>query len=335
MLGNVLLLALSLNGEPATAPAAAAAAPEAAGRECTRLFYAGSIDTLWARFTPEMKTALKSVENLRSFRDGVSAQLGAETSVVSEKMDEVSGWSVYVRRARFEKAPVEILVQWSLDAKGGIGGFFIRPADPPKEALTKHLAYQTKTSLRLPFMGEWFVFWGGRTVAENYHAATVDQRFAYDLLVMKNGKSHPEGKNANEDHYAYGQPILAPAGGTVTVAVDGVADNVPGLMNASVPPGNHVVLDHGNGEFSLLAHFKPGTLKVKKGDRVESGQVLGLCGNSGNSSEPHLHYHLQNGPAFHEGEGLPAPFVDYEADGKAVSRGEPVKGQTIRPAAKK
>lgn len=331
MLGNALLLALSLTGDPAAAPAV----PEAAGRECTRLFYAGSLDALWARFTPEMKAALTSVENLKAFRDGVGAQLGAEKSVVSEKVERVEGWSVYQRRARFEKIPAEIVVQWSLDEKGGIGGFFIRPADPPKEAATKFLSYQTKTPLRLPFTGEWFVFWGGRTVAENYHAATVDQRFAYDLVVTRNGKTHPEGKTANEDHYAYGLPILAPAAGTVTVAVDGVPDNVPGKMNPAQPPGNHVVLDHGNGEFSLLAHFKPGTLKVKKGDRVEAGQTLGLCGNSGNSSEPHLHYHLQNGPAFHDGEGLPAPFVDYEADGKAVTRGEPVKGQTIRPAARK
>ena len=110
---------------------------------------------------------------------------------------------------------------------------------------------------------------------------------------------------------------------------NGVADNVPGVMNAQVPMGNHVILDHGNGEFSFLCHFRQGTVLVKPGDTVKAGDVLGRAGNSGNSSEPHLHYHLQDSGEFGKGRGLPAPFTGYRADGKPVDRGEPVKGQTI------
>ena len=93
--------------------------------------------------------------------------------------------------------------------------------------------------------------------------------------------------------------------------------------------GNHVIIDHGNGEFSFLAHFKKGTVAVKPGDAVKSSDLLGLAGNSGNSSEPHVHYHLQDTAVFGKGRGFPAPFNDYIADGKPVARGEPVKGQTI------
>ena len=69
------------------------------------------------------------------------------------------------------------------------------------------------------------------------------------------------------------------------------------------------------------------------GDRVKPGQFLGSCGNSGNTSEPHIHYHLQDRPGFDpaHAEGLPAQFRSYLADGKPVERGEPVKGQVIRP----
>jgi murein DD-endopeptidase MepM/ murein hydrolase activator NlpD len=103
----------------------------------------------------------------------------------------------------------------------------------------------------------------------------------------------------------------------------------PGAGN---PAGNHVVLDHGNGEFSLLAHLQKGSLRVKAGDTVKAGQPLGLCGNSGNTSEPHLHIHLQTGPEFPGAtEGLPMAFTDFLADGKPVARGELVKGMRVRP----
>ena len=72
------------------------------------------------------------------------------------------------------------------------------------------------------------------------------------------------------------------------------------------------------------------SVRVKPDQLVAEGDTLGLCGNSGNSSEPHLHYHLQNGPAFGAADGLPAFFNDYVADDKPVARGEPVRGQAIR-----
>ena len=95
------------------------------------------------------------------------------------------------------------------------------------------------------------------------------------------------------------------------------------------PAGNHVVLDLGQGEYLLLAHFQQGSVRVKAGDRVDEGQLLGLCGSSGNSSEPHIHVHLQDSPTALEGNGLPLAFSDLIVDGKGAATAELLQGQFV------
>ncbi|MEO7251811.1 MAG: M23 family metallopeptidase, partial [Arenimonas sp.] len=216
---------------------------------------------------------------------------------------------------------------------GSIGGFFIRPDQSAAQmtAPSTHLDYQTRTSLRLPFEDEFHVFWGGRTIEQNYHAADGNQRFALDLLILRAGASHNGGGRRNEDYYCFGKPVLAPAAGKVLEVVDGTSDNVPGQMNPKTVTGNRVIINHGSSEYSVLAHLRNGSLRVKSGDTVQAGDRVGDCGNSGNSSEPHLHYQLQDGPAFGTSAGLPAQFSNYVADDKPVARGEPTRGQRIRP----
>jgi murein DD-endopeptidase MepM/ murein hydrolase activator NlpD len=152
-----------------------------------------------------------------------------------------------------------------------------------------------------------------------------------DLLMIQGEKSFKTDGKTNEDYYAFSQPVLAPGTGVVVAAENEVPDNVPGEMNPKQALGNHVIIDHGNGEFSFLAHFKQGTVTVAAGDPVIAGQALGECGNSGNTSEAHIHYHLQANREFGRGEGLPIQFQNYKANGQAVERGEVQKGQTISP----
>ena len=194
------------------------------------------------------------------------------------------------------------------------------------EAPSPHTRYIAKTNLRLPFEGEWYVIQGGRTVAENYHAAYPEVRFAFDFVMVQAFSTHRGQGLANSDYYCFGAVLLVPGSGTVIKVDDGHPDSDPGKKDEAHPKGNHVVIDHGNDEFSFLAHFKQGTITVKVGDRVVAGQVLGLCGNSGNTSEPHLHYQLHN----EAGECLPARFRNYFADGVEVGAGEPVRGQRVR-----
>lgn len=304
------------------------------GAELTAAFYERRVDVIWARMSPQMQAALQSKENFAAFREQLDAQLGAETAVVEETTGSEQGVGIYVRKARFEKVPMVIVVQWAIDADGVIAGFFIRPDQSAAQtaAPSEHLDYTTRTPLRLPFADEMFVFWGGREIEQNYHAAHSNQRFALDLLMMRDGKSHTGDGARNEDYHCFGKPILAPADGVVVEVVDGVADNVPGRMNPQQVTGNRVILDHGNDEYSVLAHLRDGTVQVAKGDTVKAGDRLGDCGNSGNSSEPHLHYQLQAGPVFGTAVALPAQFTLYVADDQPVERGEPVRGQRIRPA---
>lgn len=327
-LHHFLVFALALLGAPAYAQDA-----RQQGAELTDAFYEQRIDAIWQRMTPQMQAALKSREGLSDFRQQLGEQLGAEVALVEEKVGNADGFRIYQRRARFEKVPMLILVQWSIDEQGMVGGFFIRPDQNAAQpaAPSEHLDYQTRTSLRLPFEDEFYVFWGGRSVEQNYHATHRNQRFALDLLIVRDGVSHTGGGSRNDNYYCFGRPILAPAAGKVVEAIDGITDNEPGQMNPKEVTGNRVIIDHGNDEYSVLAHLRNGSLRVGKGDAVQAGDRLGDCGNSGNSSEPHLHYQLQDGPAFDASAGLPAQFSNYSADNQPVVRGEPTRGQRIRP----
>jgi hypothetical protein len=303
----------------------------ARGRALSDLFLQARSEQLWSQMTPKMQEALGNQAALATFREQVGAQLGDELEVLDEKVTLADGHGTYLRTSRWSKLPQRILMQWVIDGDNHVAGFFVRPdqiAVTPAES--KYLAYQTRADLRLPFDGEWFVFWGGRTAEQNYHVMNRGQRFAYDMLILRDGKSHRGNGAKLEDFYCWNQPIRSPAAGTIAHIVDGLADQTPGSMDAANAAGNHVIVDLGNDEYALLAHLRQGSVRVKRGDKVVAGDELGRCGNSGNTSEPHLHFHLQNTARFGDGDGLPAFFNHYIADGKPVARAEPLKGQRIR-----
>jgi murein DD-endopeptidase MepM/ murein hydrolase activator NlpD len=301
----------------------------ALGRHYTAEFYAGDVAGLEARFTPALRAKEDSAK-LRGDQQQTMTQLGAEHGVVGEDVQPTGPWMLYVRTITVDNIAEPVAIRWAIGADGTIGAFSIRPV-PRQEAPSQFMDYQTKTALRLPFDGEWLVLWGGRTIALNQHAASPDQRFAYDFVVARNGLTHQGTGTANTDYYAYGLPVLASGAGTVVVAYDSVDDNTPGTMNTSVELGNHIIIDHGNGEYSFVAHLQHGSIRVKVGDHVVAGAAIAKCGNSGSSMEPHLHYHMQSTSSFLVGAGMPAQFEHYAADGKTVARGEPVRGQVVHP----
>ena len=230
--------------------------------------------------------------------------------------------------AHFAQAVLDIKIV--LDEQDKIAGLWFLPPTPAIP-VPKKLA----TSFRLPFEGEWLVFWGGDTRELNHHHDTPNQRFAFDFVVVdKAGKTHKGEGKENEDYYAFSQPVLAPADGVVTDVVTGVRDNAPGSMNPGFAGGNAIILMHREHEVSVLCHFQQGSIRVKCGEAVKRGQVLGLCGNSGNSSEPHIHFHVQNTPVFQDGTGLRCVFkkITVTRDGKSESRTgySPVKGDIVR-----
>ena len=229
--------------------------------------------------------------------------------------------------AHFERGILDIKIV--LDDRDKIIGLLFLPHTADIPVPEKH-----ETELSLPFKGKWLVFWGGDTKELNLHHDTPNQRFAFDFLgADEQGKTRKDKAQVNEDYFAFGREILAPADGNVTDVINGVRDNVPGSMNPYSALGNAVFIQHSENEVSVLAHLKLGSITVKVGDKVKKGQIIGLCGNSGNSSEPHLHYHLQNTPVIQDGTGIKCYFekvmVIDGGDKKAKMNYSPTKGDII------
>jgi murein DD-endopeptidase MepM/ murein hydrolase activator NlpD len=297
------------------------------GRALTAMLYEGKTDKIFERFSDKMKQAVP-LAMLEKLPEQMKSSLGTETEVLSEGVNLAGQLSIYWRKFATEKRETTLVMQWSLGPTGSIEGFIVVNAQEP--APSQYLDYQTKTPLRLPFDEEWYVVWGGRSIEQNYHAKAPDQRFALDLLIVRNGASFEGDGKENADYYAFGKPLVAPGSGIVIAASDGVEDNIPGVLNPAQALGNYVIIDHRNGEFSLLAHLQRGSVKVKAGDVVVPGAPLGLCGNSGNSSEAHLHYHLQNTKEPFVSEGLPIFFSEVQIDGTRQKKREVEQGQQIR-----
>lgn len=300
----------------------------ARGDELIRMFLDGQYAEFRSNMSQDLRAQL-SVMILQQVGEQLRNLYGEEASVNTSTVLESGDFFAYTRESIFTNVQRSIIFQLTFDENQIVHGFFVVP--PNTAAESNFLNYVTKTDLRLPIEDEWFVFWGGRTVEQNYHAVARDQRFAYDLVQIEGTSTHINDGSRNQDYFCFDKPLFAPGGGTVVSIENNIADNVPGVRNPSQPLGNYVILDHGNGEFSFLAHFKQGSVVVQNGDRVLKGQLLGHCGNSGNSTEPHLHYHMQNSATFGNGEGLPSQFNNYLSSGVEVERGEPVQGEIIAP----
>jgi Peptidase family M23 len=171
----------------------------------------------------------------------------------------------------------------------------------------------------------------------------ISQRFAIDWVEMNpDGKTYQGDSTDNKNYRAYGAEILAAADGVVTQTKDGIPQNIPNKppvvpITLETIGGNHVITEIGDGLYAFYAHMQPGSLRVKVGDKVRRGQVLGLLGNSGNSTEPHLHFHICNANSELACEGLPYAFAEYELEGKggswkpSDSHGEPAKQELEIP----
>jgi hypothetical protein len=164
----------------------------------------------------------------------------------------------------------------------------------------------------------------------------VPQRFAIDFVRLQpDGNSHHGDPKDNRNYRCYGAEALAVANARVVDVRDGIPENKPDpteravKMTLDTVSGNHVTLDLGGGRFAHYAHLQPGSIRVKKGDSVRRGQVLGLVGNSGNTTEPHLHFQISDSPLILAGDGLPYVLERFAHEGKTVRDELPRGGWTI------
>ena len=169
----------------------------------------------------------------------------------------------------------------------------------PEQNLAYHLTRSARfgaryaVRFRIPVMGTWVV-----TQAEDDGPTHQGAwKHALDLEVRGPDDRLHRGDGAQlADWFCYRLPVLAPADGTVVTVIDGVRDNPVGHVDLEDNWGNVVVIWHGPGLYSMVAHLSPGTIEVHEGAPVRRGDVLGRCGSSGRSPHPHLHFQLQGSP---------------------------------------
>lgn len=210
------------------------------------------------------------------------------------------------------------------------------PQESPETSATLTIepqVYRGKTALSLPAKGKLLIhdghdFYAHHRRLNTEHFVAKDlgltqnfMRYSVDINPTNESFEPYRDKGAkNEDWFAWGQPLVAPGDGTVVDAADATPDNIRGGTNyfngadVKTAPmkfyGNYLVIDHGNGEFSLLGHVQKGSLQVKVGDKVQRGQPVAKIGSSGSSNNPHVHYELRTGMGLHV-EGLPALFQNF------------------------
>jgi murein DD-endopeptidase MepM/ murein hydrolase activator NlpD len=156
------------------------------------------------------------------------------------------------------------------------------------------LAHQLYFPLSLPFLGEWRCTQGYLDGGPT-HQGDWGQALDFAIADADGLTYHGDGTLLN-DFYCYNKPVLAPADGVVEEVVDHIEDNAIGEVNTRQNWGNTVVLRHLPGLYTQLSHLRPHSITVRPGDQVRRGEVLGYCGSSGRSPEPHLHFQVQATP---------------------------------------
>ena len=194
-----------------------------------------------------------------------------------------------------------------------------------------------------PLKGKGWVVGGGCCTPYSYHrgatlpingAIRVAERFAIDFVQLNDQDALADGAPDKLESYAYfGDAIHAVAAGTVVAVEDDLPEQIPGKLpddaTIQMAGGNYAVIDIGDGRFTFYAHMQPGSLKVKAGDKVKTGDVIGLLGNSGNTDSPHLHFHVMDGPSPLLANGLPYVFTSFTGAGRITDEDPLFKGGKV------
>ena len=215
--------------------------------------------------------------------------------------------------------------------------------------------------LTLPFRGTWRAEMSPARRVPSHGTHQFAATYAIDFLAVEGGRSAATrdwrtllSTEPPARFYAFGRPILAPSTGRVVEVHDGEPDHEARRSQlalasyaltqaqrarggAGVLAGNHVILERDDGGYVALAHLRAGSIRVAVGERLAVGQEVGRCGNSGNSTQPHVHVQVMDSPDPVTARGLPLVFRDYRvrprAGGEAivVARGIPGEEQVVEP----
>ncbi len=272
--------------------------------------------------------ALGGVFLVPSLHSYLLAFVAVVTSTVLLTASEVfwSRWGVPVLALPFNLVTLGFLyalklVEFPLLARG---------TGTPEEVLDEHLTGTLRypgspRSLALPFSGRW-------TVWQGFDGPWTHQgpwRYAYDFVITDaRGETHHGEGGRLEEYLAFRKPVLSPIKGRVVHVVDAYPDNPIGVTDRTNNWGNLVVLKDDRGFFVEISHFAEGSIRVREGEWVERGSLLGLCGNSGYSPQPHIHIQVQDTEQV-GAPTLPFSFVAYQADSTFYANDTPDVGTLV------
>jgi hypothetical protein len=276
-------------------------------------------DAIYNMFNYNMKKALPLVATKAFFAD-LNNTLGNISKVEFNKSSDLS----HIYKTTFASEVRDVII--NLDKNNKIGGLQVTYHKPKDLKVLE----RNTTKMILPFNEEWFVFWGGTLEEQNYHVAYENQRFAYDILMVNEGVTFSGDPKNNESYFAFGKEIIAPCDAKVVKVITGVEDNIPGELNPKQLTGNTIVLETSEKEYILFAHLKHQSIVVREGQFIRQGTLLGQCGNSGNTTEPHLHLSLQNTVDMNIATGGKMYFERILVNGELQRDYLPVKGDLIK-----
>ena len=283
------------------------------------LYNRNSYDSIFTLFSPDMAKALPLAKTNAFFKK-TKTEAGNVLSIKFEGYE--STYASY--KTECERRVYTFYI--SVDKDHKINALYLQPYTGSNLPELK----RNLTRLILPFDSTWTVMWGGDTKDLNYHVEVPVQKHAFDFMIKDSlRKSYKTDSKTNEDYYAFGKEIIAPCDAFVVLVVDGVKDNQPGQVNPMFVTGNTVILKTDKEEYLVFAHFKKHSIKVTEEQKVKQGELLGLCGNSGNSSEPHLHFHIQNGEDINTARGTKCYFENIKVNGITKTDYSPIKNEQI------
>lgn len=202
----------------------------------------------------------------------------------------------------FKEAVAGLKLQVTVDAK--IDGMWVLPFKDAFPDIGKN-----NTPIRLPFDGQWRVMWGGDTRdTSKYFGSRVSHNAREFVVSNRFGKTFRDDGKHNQNYFAFGRSVRAPAAGTVVAVIDGVDDNRPHAPNPFDRLGNAVMIEHATNEYSVVGHLMYDSITVQVGERVVPGLPIARCGNSGDSSQPSVYFHLQDSPDLLAGSGYKPIF---------------------------
>ncbi|MES2276708.1 MAG: peptidoglycan DD-metalloendopeptidase family protein [Bacteroidota bacterium] len=296
-------------------------ANKTAGNNFEQYYNADNYDAIFNMFDASMQAALP-IDKTKAFLANLKSQAGS-IGKREFTMYEKGTYATY--KTTFTQAILALHI--SVNDAGKINGLFVGPyTDNSLPQITRNT-----TKLILPFKDEWTVVWGGDTKELNYHVESVAQKNAFDIVITDaKGKSYKTDGQTNQDYYAFGKPLFAPCAGEVVLVVDGVKDNKPGNKNPVYVPGNTVIIKTANNEYLFFAHFKQHSIVVKQGQQLKQGDELGQCGNTGNSTEPHVHFHIQNVEDMTVATGVKCYFDKILVNGQLKTDYSPIQKEKIK-----